>query len=538
MLWQQWQIENTIPADSTRTEQPETPKQNNENTGQNSDIPEAAKSTAGLATLSPGNKKPAALVSATTDVLALTIDTKGGDVVASKLLAYPETTDVDSRPVQLFQNEEHLYIAQSGLLHDKVGEQSKAAEAPNHNNIYAYKKKNYALSSGENTIKVPLFWKSPTGVVVKKTYILKRGSFLVEVVYEVKNNSKNKWVGRQYRQLKRGGVRDEEKSYFLITYTGAAYFDDTYTKLAFEDMEKSSLSKNIEGGWAAVLQHHFVSAWVTANNEETNLYYTKAVGDDLGGKKYIIGLRSPAQEILPGETKIFRSFLYTGPKEQEKLAQISPGLDLTVDYGIFTFIAQPLFWLLSNIYSAVNNWGWSIIFVTILIKLLFYKLSETSYRSMAKMRKFTPRMQVLRERYGDDKQKLNKAMMEMYKKEKINPLGGCWPILVQIPVFISLYWVLLESVELRQAPFMLWLNDLSSKDPYFVLPLLMGITMFIQQKLNPTPPDPIQAKVMSVLPIVFTIFFAFFPSGLVLYWFVNNLLSIAQQWVIIKRLDA
>jgi len=538
MLWQQWQIENTTPADSTRTEQLETPKQHNENAAQNSDIPEAAKSTTSLATSSPGNKKSTGLISAATDVLALTIDTKGGDVVASQLLAYPETTAVDSRPVQLFQNEEHLYIAQSGLLHDKVGGQSKAAEAPNHNNIYAYTKKNYALSAGENTIKIPLFWKSPTGVAVKKTYILKRGSFLVEVVYEVKNNSKNKWVGRQYRQLKRGGVRDEEKSYFLVTYTGAAYFDETYTKLAFEDMEKSSLSKNIKGGWVAVLQHHFVSAWVTANNEETNLYYTKAVGDDMGGKKYIIGLRSPAQEILPNETKNFRSFLYTGPKEQEKLAQISPGLDLTVDYGIFTFIAQPLFWLLSNIYSAINNWGWSIIFVTILIKLLFYKLSETSYRSMARMRKFTPRMQALRERYGDDKQKLNQAMMEMYKKEKINPLGGCWPILVQIPVFISLYWVLLESVELRQAPFMFWLNDLSSKDPYFVLPLLMGITMFIQQKLNPTPPDPIQAKVMSVLPIVFTIFFAFFPSGLVLYWFVNNLLSIAQQWVIIKRLDA
>ncbi len=538
MLWQQWQIENTTLADSTTTQQIEAPEQNNETTAKNSDIPEAAKSTTSLAAPSADNKKSAGVITATTDVLALTIDTKGGDVVESKLLVYPETTNIDSKPVQLFQNEEHLYIAQSGLLHDKVGKQNKSSEAPNHNNVYSYAKKNYALHIDENEIRIPLLWKSPTGVVVKKTYILKRGSFLVEVIYEVKNNSQNKWVGRQYRQLKRGGVRDEETSYFLITYTGAAYFDDTYRKLAFEDMEKSSLSKNIKGGWAAVLQHHFVSAWVPDNNEETNLYYTKAVGDDLGSKKYIIGLRSPAQEILPGETKNFRSFLYTGPKEQEKLVQISPGLELTVDYGIFTFIAQPLFWLLSNIYSVINNWGWSIIFVTILIKLLFYKLSETSYRSMAKMRKFTPRMQALRERYGDDRQKLNQAMMEMYKKEKINPLGGCWPILVQIPVFISLYWVLLESVELRQAPFMLWLNDLSSKDPYFVLPLLMGITMFIQQKLNPTPPDPIQAKIMSVLPIVFTIFFAFFPSGLVLYWFVNNLLSIAQQWVIIKRLDA
>jgi YidC/Oxa1 family membrane protein insertase len=272
-------------------------------------------------------------------------------------------------------------------------------------------------------------------------------------------------------------------------------------------------------------------------SDEKNFYYTNVLSEG-GTPEYIIGQRSTGLRVAPGETGTFRAQIFVGPKLQERLGQIADGLELVVDYGIFTALAKPLFWALEFIHNIVGNWGWAIVMLTVLIKLVFYKLSETSYRSMAKMRTVQPRMVALRERYGDDKQKMNQALMELYKKEKINPLGGCLPIIVQIPVFIALYWMLLESVELRQADFILWIDDLSNKDPYFVLPVLMGVTMFVQQKLNPTPPDPIQAKMMMALPFVFTVFFAFFPSGLVLYWLVNNLLSIAQQWVITKRVEA
>jgi YidC/Oxa1 family membrane protein insertase len=281
-----------------------------------------------------------------------------------------------------------------------------------------------------------------------------------------------------------------------------------------------------------MIQHYFLSAWIP-DAAEPNLYYTKV----LPPARYVLGLVGPELTVPPGQTQLFSSRLYVGPKLQDHLAEIAPGLELTVDYGMLTVLAKPIFWLLKRIHDLVGNWGWAIIILTLLIKLAFYKLSETSYKSMANMRKLAPRLQALKERYGDDRQKLNQAMMEMYRKEKINPLGGCLPILVQIPVFIALYWVLLESVELRQAAFILWLKDLSSPDPYYVLPLIMGVTMFIQQKLNPAPMDPMQAKVMMILPFVFTVFFAFFPAGLVLYWVTNNILSIAQQWVITRRVE-
>jgi YidC/Oxa1 family membrane protein insertase len=300
-------------------------------------------------------------------------------------------------------------------------------------------------------------------------------------------------------------------------------------------MEGEPLRLELIGGWSAMIEHYFVGAWVP-NQEETNLFYS-IVSRSASPRLYTLGMRSPARVVAPGESTVFASELFVGPKLQHRLEQIAPGLELTVDYGYLTVIAKPLYWILEWIHRFVGNWGWSIILLTILIKLAFYKLSETSYRSMAKMRNVQPRMQALRERYGDDKQRMNQALMELYKTEKINPLGGCLPILIQIPVFISLYWVLLESVEMRQAPFIFWIQDLSTKDPYYVLPVLMGITMFAQQKLNPAPIDPVQQKIMMSLPFVFTVFFAFFPAGLVLYWFVNNLLSIAQQWAITKRME-
>jgi len=292
-----------------------------------------------------------------------------------------------------------------------------------------------------------------------------------------------------------------------------------------------NVDRTVSGGWVAMIQHYFVGAWLPGQ-DRLNHYYSKALADG----RYVMGVVGPEQAVAPGATARFDMRTFIGPKDQDRMSAAAPNLERTVDYGWLFLIAEPIFWLLQFIHEYVGNWGWSIVILTLLIKLAFFHLSATSYKSMARMRKLTPRMQALRERYGDDRQKLNQAMMEIYKTEKINPLGGCLPILVQIPVFISLYWVLLESVELRQAPFMLWIQDLSVHDPYFVLPLLMGATMFIQQKLNPPPPDPIQAKVMMALPFVFTFFFLFFPAGLVLYWFVNNVLSIAQQWVITRKI--
>jgi YidC/Oxa1 family membrane protein insertase len=297
-------------------------------------------------------------------------------------------------------------------------------------------------------------------------------------------------------------------------------------------MTEQKLNIQVSDGWIAMMQHYFLSAWIPPEGlEET--YYTNVIDRN----RFIIGMFSPSVDILPGSNYSFKNDLYIGPKLQDTLGSVAPGLELTVDYGWLTVIAQPIHWLLNKIYDVVGNWGWAIIVLTILIKLAFYKLSEASYKSMANMRQLTPRLAALKDRYGDDKERLNQAMMELYKTEKINPLGGCLPIFVQIPVFIALYWVLLESVELRQAPFVLWIDNLSAPDPYYVLPLIMGISMYIQSKLNPAPPDPMQAKIMMSLPFVFTVFFAFFPSGLVLYWTINNILSIAQQWYITNAIE-
>jgi YidC/Oxa1 family membrane protein insertase len=337
-----------------------------------------------------------------------------------------------------------------------------------------------------------------------------------------------------YGQLQRMEAKEEGQSAFMYTYQGGAIYspEDHYQKVSFDDMVDSPLGRDVSNGWVAMLQHYFVSAWIPpAENAEH--FYSKA----LSGGRYVIGTYSPAVTVPPGETGRLSKGLYVGPKLQSQLETVAPGLDLTRDYGWLAVIAQPMFWLLDQIHRVVNNWGWAIIIFTILLKLALYPLSATSYKSMAGMRKLAPRIQALKDRYGDDKQRMQQAMMEIYKKEKINPLGGCLPILVQIPFFIALYWVLLESVELRQAPWILWIQDLSVKDPYFVLPVLMGVSMFAQQKLNLQPPDPMQAKIMMSMPFVFTIFFAFFPSGLVLYWFVNNLFSIGQQWYITRKIE-
>jgi YidC/Oxa1 family membrane protein insertase len=465
-----------------------------------------------------------------TDVLDLEISTRGGDLRQLRLPTYPVSTEPGAEPMVLMNDSlPNLFVAQSGL-------RSPDGAEPTHHVEYRAEQTRYELAPGSDTLRVPLYWTSPEGVRVTKTYILERGHFDVRVEHQVENGSAQPWSGREYRQLQRTQVAEAGQSAFIHTYMGGVIYspEEKYEKISFSDMMSGNLDREINGGWAAMIQHYFLGAWVPAAELPAD-YYSMVLGDT----RYVLGMVDlRAQTAAPGETVTFASTLYAGPKLQGQMKAVAPGLELTVDYGFLTVLAQPLFWLLKTIHALVGNWGWAIVLLTLLIKLVFYKLSETSYKSMANMRKLAPRLKTLKERYGDDKQRLNQAMMEMYKTEKINPLGGCLPILVQIPVFIALYWVLLESVELRQADFIFWLTDLSTRDPYFVLPLIMGATMLIQQKLNPAPLDPIQAKVMMILPVVFTVFFAFFPSGLVLYWVVNNTLSIAQQWVITRRIEA
>ena len=462
--------------------------------------------------------------------IEITIDTAGGTIKRVRLLNYYETTKKDSKNIDLLNYEEDYYVAQSGLLHDRNSKkESMEGLAPNHHDLFSIisKKNNSAVlewKNNKNKIKV-----------LKKIYLDEAG-YKINIENTVINNSNKAWAGRQYRQIRRKSL-GEGRSWVTPTFTGGAYYDGTYNKISYDEISEKKPKFNVQSGWIAMMEHYFVSSWIFSKNEN-NLFYTKEILINEERSDYIIGARSEPTLIQPNESEKLIANLYVGPKIQKELEEISEGLDLTIDFGVLTFIAKPLFWLLNKIYGFVGNWGWAIILLTFLIKLAFYKLSETSYKSMARMKKFSPKIQSIKERYGSDKQKMNQAMMDMYRQEKINPLGGCWPILIQIPVFIALYWVLLESVELRQADFIFWLNDLSAKDPYYVLPLIMGASMFFQQKLNPAPPDPMQAKIMQMLPIIFTAFFAFFPSGLVLYWVVNNLLSIAQQWKITKTITS
>jgi YidC/Oxa1 family membrane protein insertase len=481
-----------------------------------------------------------------TDVVDLELDTRGGDVRRVTLRNYAVEADEPEIKLDLLSEKEGYYhIAQSGLV------SVEPDSAPNHNTIYNADQTQYRLGEGENELKVPLYWTGPDGVRITKTFIFRRAEYVIDVEYHVTAGQKD-WSGNQYMQLVRKRPSEEGESMFIRTYTGGVVFNDEikYVKLDFEDLAEENTRANIgadaclnqktgekdcelQNGWLAMIQHYFLAAWIP-EPAASNLYYSRY---NAQSGRYSLGARTPAKKIAAGEQVKFNSRFVAGPKLQSKLEEVEPGLELTVDYGILTIIAKPLFWLLDIFHGWFNNWGWAIIFLTITVKALFYKLSEMSYKSMAKMRKVAPRIKLMKEQYGDDRQAMSKAMMDMYKREKINPMGGCFPILVQIPVFISLYWVLLESVEMRHAPFILWIENLSAMDPYFVLPLIMGVSMYIQQKLNPAPIDPVQQKVFQIMPFAFTIMFAFFPAGLVLYWVVNNILSIAQQWVITRRIE-
>ena len=487
-----------------------------------SNLPPAATAPTnlGLTALKTGER-----ITVETDVFTIELDTTGGDIRQTQLNNYPIQVDEPENYFSLLSDKTPpLFVAQTGLL--------SSGEAPNHTAQFVAEKNHYKMGPGDETLVIPMTWTGKDLTVVK-TFTFHKGDYAVTVDYTIKNNSVQAWQGRQYRQLQRSSL-EVGGSAFIYTYTGGVIFSDEekYEKISFDDMADEDLGRSITGGWAAMIQHYFVAAWVP-DQKEANYFYSKSAGDD----RYILGMISPDIKVAAGEQTSLSNTIFIGPKNQRRLEALAPGLELTVDYGFLTIIAKPLFWLLTYIHEFIGNWGVAIAILTLIIKLVFYKLSATSYRSMANMRRLTPKVTKIRERFGDDRQRMSQAMMELYKKEKINPFGGCLPMLVQIPVFISLYWVLLESVEIRQAPFMLWINDLSSKDPFYVLPLLMGATMFVQQKLHPPPPDPVQAKVMMALPFVFTLFFAFFPAGLVLYWVVNNSLSILQQWYIMNKVD-
>ncbi len=474
------------------------------------------------------------LITVETDVLRIKIDPRGGDIVLAQLLAYPLLQKNPDQPISILKNSNgRVYIAMSGLIGTGMPESVKPRA------LFSSMQQTYQLRDIEDEMVVPLSWVNEQGVVVQKIFSFKRGSYLVDVKYRVNNTSREKLSARFFAQLKRDQITEESTSgggLGIRAYMGSAYStkEQRYERYDFDDMNDANLNVATEGGWVAYLQHYFISAWVP-DQEKNNTISTLTPGGT-----GIIRVLSPGNNINPGETLEVGGQLYVGPKIQSELEQIADGLDLTVDYGFLWWIGQPLFWLLKWFNSLVDSWGLAIIMVTITVKSLFYPLSNAQYRSFAKMRTIQPKITALKERIGDDKQKMSQAMMELYKKEKVNPLGGCLPLLVQMPVFIALYWVLLETVELRHAEFYLWIHDLSAKDPYYILPLIMGGSMFLMQKMQPTAAtmDPMQQKIMQFMPVIMTVFFLFFPSGLVLYWVVNNLLSIAQQLYVTRKIEA
>jgi YidC/Oxa1 family membrane protein insertase len=469
------------------------------------------------------------IVKVTTDVLEVSIDTHGGDIIEAKLLAYPEALH-SKTPFLLFNDDSKTrYLAESGLL-SKIG-----PDTPETQGSYTSSQTEYTLNPGQDKVTVKLNWQNKEGLKVTKLFTFARRSYEIKVGYEVDNQSSLPWQGNLYTQLMRtdnppanhGGMVN------LTTYFGAALSNPQkpFKKISFKDMRATDLSQTDQNGWAAMIQHYFISAWVPP--AAANFNYYSRVTDGL----YTIGMIGEPLVAAPGAKVSTEAKLYAGPAIADLLEKTAPNLKLTIDYGWFWFISDIIFWMMQKIYEVVGNWGWSIVLVTIVIKLLFYQLSAKSYRSMSVMKKLQPKIEALKQRFGEDKQKLTQATMDLYKQEKINPMSGCLPILIQIPVFIALYWVLVESVQLRQAPFLFWIHDLSQHDPYYVLPVLMGLSMFLQQRLNPPPPDPMQAKIMMLMPVIFTILFVNFPAGLMLYWFVNNTLSFLQQGYIMRTLN-
>lgn len=533
ILYQTWMqdyhapvpVQSTAPASTVDTAAAPAPGVSN-----SADIPDASNISAAPVANTPVIDKTVAtpIVSVKTDVMDIEISTLGATITKVLLNDYPVSVEEPDTPFILMSNTPARFlVGQSGLLSNDPN-----SPVPNHDTEMSVEADSYVMGDN-NTLSVPFIWQSDDGKTVTKTITFTKGSYEVLVDYVIDNASDQPWTVSQYRQLKRKPGTSDEKQQFINTYIGGVVSnpEERYKKISFGNMEDERLDKNVTNGWVAMIQHYFAAAWVPTP-DEVNTAYTRYLPSE---NRYIIGMISAAQTVPAGTQATFSTKAYIGPKIQDNLKATAEHLELTVDYGWLTILAQPLFLLLKFIHSYVGNWGWAIILSTCVIKAIFYKLSESSYRSMAKMKKLQPKLLELKERYGDDRAKMGQATMELYKKEKTNPLGGCLPMIIQMPVFIALYWTLLESVELRQAPWMFHIKDLSLKDPYFILPVLMAVSMYIQQKLNPAPVDPIQAKVFQFLPLIFGVFFAMFPAGLVLYWVVNNTLTILQQYYITKK---
>jgi len=471
-----------------------------------------------------------------TDLLVAEIDPVGGTLASLRLKGFPVAVDEPDVPIELLGEElTDLHIAQAGLI-------DTDRRAPNHTSTYAYERAFYELAPNADRLTVPLTWRDDQGLEVIQYWTFHRDDYIVEHRFEILNRGQTEWEGSRYLRLQRtlssGGNGMTFTNPERISYNGAAVYseEDKFQKLKFDDFDEQQYRNTITGGWAGMVEHYFLSAWIPPADQAHQ--YTTRLIDRQTPNRYAVTLTSTPLSVSPGGSAEFDSRLYAGPKQQNRLDAIAPGLSLTVDYGIFTVFSKPLFWLLDHIQDVVKNWGVAIILLTLLIKLAFYKLTQAQFRSMGKLRKLQPRIQQLKERYGDDRQKFGQAMMDIYKKEKVNPLGGCLPILVQIPIFIALYWVLLESVELRQASF-LWVPDLSQPDPLFILPVVNGAFMIITQRLTPVAGmDPMQRKIMQWLPVTFAVLFAFFPAGLVLYWAANSGISLLQQWYILRQIDA
>lgn len=533
-LYSAWQREHVLPAKALENQQ--VAAKDSITSADAKDIPAnfaypKDNSIMGAASSSSQNNAQSEIINITTDVYKIQIDTVGGDIVRAELVQYPQSLDTPDIGKVLLDNSDELnYVAQSGLVNkDNNSPDSRAKGRAK----WQVAQKKYEIKDGQDKLEVDLFWQGDAGVSVTKRYIFHRDSYKVDVQFIINNQSDKAWSGHYYGQVKREFTKTKNGMLGVQMYQGGALHtpDKPYKKVSFDDMKSNPVTITQKGGWAALLERYFLCAWIP-DSEQENHYFTRANEQNT----YNIG-SSAFVTVQPNQTQTVSGQFFIGPEIADALKAISPGLELTIDYGILWPISQLLFWLLKNIHNFVGNWGWSIILVTLVIKLAFYKLSASSYRSMGHMRRVQPKIEALKERMKDDKAQFSQAMLELYKKEKINPLGGCLPILIQIPVFIALYYVLLESVELRQAPFIFWLKDLSVKDPYYVLPLIMGASMFLQQKMSPAPPDPMQAKIMMFMPVIFTVLFLSFPSGLVLYWVVNNLLSILQQWYITNNLQ-
>ena len=503
-------------------------------TGVPSDLPTqntpAAQDTPTIVGQPTSNPADIRSVAVSTDTFKLQIDLDGGDIVNLSLPKFLKELDVASDPfIMLDTMPNRVYVAQSGLIgRDGIDNAGRAD--------YQANASSYSMSESDNSLTVNLVMRSDEGVQVTKRFVFTRDSYLIDITFIVDNQTGESWQANSFGQIKRDNFDDPSNSGgFGRTYLGfvGTAEDDPYIEIEFDDIDDGTTSTEMNGGWIAFSQHYFLSAWIP-DPESANRYTTRKNQIN----QYLAEFTSSAFVVEPRSSGSHTIQYYAGPKDQYALAEISPNLDLTIDYSFLWFIASPIYWLLSRINSIVGNYGLSIILLTLCVKAAFYKLSETQYRSMAGMRRLMPKMQQLKESYADDKMKLQKATMDLYKKEKINPFGGCLPMLVQMPVFISLYWVLLESVELRHAPFIFWLNDLSVRDPFFVLPLLMGATMFLQTSLSPAPADPMQAKVMKLMPVMMTVIFLWFPAGLVLYWLTNAALGILQQWYITRKIDA